>query len=643
MLKIIKLNSLKFLLNNLGGDMKQFIISIILLLMAASGATAEPMSEADIPVRYTSWHIAYDVNADGSYVETQRWSGIILKESALEREKKASVTFSTSVAKGEILEAYTIKKSGQRIDAPRNSYQVTVNDGYKKASPLYSDETRISVIFPDLAVGDSMVFSYKVTNSEGIFPKQFSVAHDFSRYVAYDDVAIEITAPVTMDLKHKSYFLTEQKPVKKDGKQTWRWTFQNKTPEKWTPSDVGITVVGDDPSLYVSTFNSYREITEAYGLRATPKAAVTERVKKLASEIAADRATPGLQVQAIYDWVAKNISYGGNCIGVGAVVPRDLDVILDNKMGDCKDHATLLQALLAAKSIESNQALINAGTLYQLPGIPVVSSVNHVINFVPSLNLFLDSTSSTTPFGMLPIALGEKPVLLVSNYREGVKTPSTAKYGHEQILRTKIRINANGSATGSMDLKMRGLPGISARAVWRNFPREQEEFLAKKMLEAQGSHGTGSITKDDPTALLDSYKFSITFNLEDYVPVGSATGILIRPAAMSFLPIEGFLKNSYEPLPNKLHTCIGGTSVEEYELEFPESMNIVAVPKDFAVSGAIIDYKATYRKSANTLTVRRELKDKTASNICSPGYATEYKKIMMSIAKDLKSQILLSD
>ncbi|MGB9080440.1 MAG: transglutaminase-like domain-containing protein, partial [Desulfuromonadaceae bacterium] len=473
--------------------------------------------------------------------------------------------------------------------------------------------------------------------------KQFSVVHDFSRYMAYDDVAIEITAPVTMDLKHKNYFLTEQKPIKKDGKQTWRWTFQNKIPEKWTPSDSGISVVGDEPSLYVSTFNSYKEIAEAYGVRAMPKAAVTERVKKLASEIAADRTTPELQAQALYDWVAKNISYGGNCIGVGAVVPRDIDVILDNRMGDCKDHATLLQALLAAKSIDSNQALINAGTLYQLPSIPVVSSMNHVINFVPSLNLFLDSTSTSTPFGMLPIVLGEKPVLLVSNYREGTKTPSTAQYGHEQILRTKLRINANGSATGSMDLRMKGLPGISARAAWRNFPREQEEFAAKKMLEAQGSHGTGIITKDDPTALLDSYNFSIAFNLEDYVPVGSATGILIRPAAVSFLPIEGFLQNAYGPLPKKQHICVGGKSVEEYELEFPESMNIVAIPKDFAVSGAIIDYKATYRKSANTLTVRRELKDKTASNICSPEYAADYKKIMLSIAKDLKSQILLSD
>lgn len=623
--------------------MKRLVFLILLLLSTVSAAFAEPMSESDIPVRFTTWHIAYDVNADGSYTETQKWSGTVLKENALEREKTAHVTFSTSVAKGDVLEAYTLKKSGQRIDAPKNSYQVTVNDGYKNASPLYSDETTISVVFPDLAVGDSTVLSSRVVNSEGMFPNQFSISHHFSRFTAYDDVSIEITAPAAMKLKHQSYFLTGGEPAVKDGKQTLRWSYQNKTPEKWTPSDNGITAVGEEPSLYVSTFKSYKEITDAYGVRATPKAAVTARVKLLASEIVADRSTPQSQAQALYDWVAKNISYGGNCIGIGAVVPRDLDIVLDNRMGDCKDHATLLQALLASRSIESEQALINAGGLYQLPDVPVVSAVNHVINYVPGINLFLDSTSSQTPYAMLPMNLGEKPVLLVSHYREGTKTPSTAQYGHEQTVRTHILIRPDGSAAGDTEVSLKGLPAISARAVMRVIPGGQEEYLAKRMLESQGAHGKGILKKDDPAPLLDTYRLSMTFSLEDFVTVGTATGMTVKPVVSTFFPIEGFLHNAYEPLPGKNHNCSGGMSIEEYVLEFPEALKIVGIPKDFGIANAMIDYKATYKKTANTLTVRRELKDKTASNICSPEYAAGYKKVMLSIAKDLKSQVLLSD
>ena len=235
------------------------------------------------------------------------------------------------------------------------------------------------------------------------------------------------------------------------------------------------------------------------------------------------------------------------------------------------------------------------------------------------------------------------PVLLVSHYREGQKTPSTAQYGHEQIMRTDIRINADGSAKGKMDLMLKGLPAIGARAIMRIIPGGQEEFVAKKLLESQGTHGSATLQKDDPTALLDTYKLSISFSLEDFVTVGTTTAIPVKPVVMSFFPIEGFLKNAYEPTPKKPQMCSGGLSIEEYVLAFPESLKIIGIPKDFELSTAIIDYKATYRKSANTLTVRRELKDKTATDVCSPEYATDYKKIMLRIAKDLKSQILLSD
>jgi len=78
-------------------------------------------------------------------------------------------------------------------------------------------------------------------------------------------------------------------------------------------------------------------------------------------------------------------------------------------------------------------------------------------------------------------------------------------------------------------------------------------------------------------------------------------------------------------------------------MEFPATLKLLAIPKDFELSTPFIDYKATYRKSANTLTVRRELKDKTPANICSPEYVAGYNKDIFSIVKDVKSQILIGD
>lgn len=623
--------------------MRHIIHLLFLLTLVTTTANAELLPEAEIPVRYGTLEATYDVNADGSYIETYRWSATVLKETALDSVKNASITFSTSVAKGEILEAYTLKKGEKRIDVPKNSYQVTIDDGYEKASPLYSDETSISVIFPELAVGDTVVFASRVTNSEGMFPNQFSIAHNFSRYVAYDNVTVEINAPEGMKLNRRAFFMTEQPPVVKDGRQKLRWNYKNSIPEKWEAADVGITAVGEEPSLFVSTFNSYREITDAYGLRATPKAAVTERVKKLAEEITGTNTTTDGQARSIYDWVARNISYGGNCIGIGAVVPRDLDVVLDNRMGDCKDHATLLQALLAARNIESEQALVNAGSLYQLPPVPVVSAINHVINYVPKLNQFLDATSENQPYGLIPITLGEKPVLLVSNYREGAKIPSTAQQDNQQTMKTVIQVKEDGSAVGTIDIQQKGIPAAGTRAAMRKVPRTQEEYVASKLVEAMGLHGTATMQQDDTSALLDTYKVSLSFSLQDFMPVGTATGITIRPIAASTFPINLFTVGTFQPAPKKPTLCGGGASMEEYVIEFPKSANILAVPKDVTLSNAIIDYKATYSRDANTLNIRRELKDKTPTNICSPEYAAEYRKTMLSVIKDLKAQVLIGE
>jgi transglutaminase-like putative cysteine protease len=622
--------------------MRSFLSLLLLLLCVASTVFAEPMADADIPYRYLSWDVTYDVHADGSFVETTRWSRTVLKENALDRLKKAFVSFSTSVAKGKILEAYTLKKSGKRIDAPTGSYQVDIQDGYQKASPLYSDITTISVVFPDLAVGDTVFFASQVVNSEGIFPNQFTATHGFSPYMALDKASIEINAPATMRLRTKSYFLREHK-TKKDGKQVLRWTYRNAKPEKWTQADSGIYAVGEWPAVYVSTFKSYEEIANAYGSRALPKAAVTERVKKLAAKIVAGKKTPEEEARALYDWVAKNISYGGNCIGIGAVVPRDLNVVLDNKMGDCKDHATLLQALLAARGIESDQALIDAGSTYQLPDVPVVSAVNHVINYLPAMKLFVDATSSDTPFGMLPRGLGEKPVLLVSRYQEGMKTPSTAQYGHEQIMTTHIRIKPDGTAAGDVDVRLRGYPAIAARAVMRAAPGGQEDFIAEQMLKVQGMHGKGTLKKDDPAALNDTYRYAVSFSLQDYAPIGTATGLSVKPVAASFLPIEQITAEAYLPEMKRPQFCIGGKSVEEYVLEFPAGVKFLAVPADYTLKSDRLDYTATYQRSKNILTVRRELTDKTQTNICTQKEAAEYKKALLGVSRDLKAQVLISD
>ncbi len=49
--------------------------------------------------------------------------------------------------------------------------------------------------------------------------------------------------------------------------------------------------------------------------------------------------------------------------------------------------------------------------------------MNHVINYIPQLNLYVDATAKHQPFGVLPLPLRGKPVLHVGQWRDGAEVP----------------------------------------------------------------------------------------------------------------------------------------------------------------------------------------------------------------------------
>lgn len=615
----------------------KFIITITFLLPLFVHANDKEYVE--LQSRFTRYYVNYVVNNDFTVEKISEFEIMALSKKSAENLKERQFSHSTSIEKFEILEAYTIKADGTRIDVPKGNYQITVNKGNDDTGAIFSDRTQVTIVFPDLEKNDSVYMKLKNIETEPMFANNFSTSQYFWSQVAYDDVRIGFDLPKGVIFKHKVRGMKEEIIIK-NGRKLINLSYKNMRPVKIKRNDFSVWDESKEVGYALSTFMDYESIARAYASRALPKSIPTDRIKNLVKKIISNEKDKKQRARLLYDWVSTNISYAGNCIGVGAVVPHDTNFILDNRMGDCKDHATLLEAFYRTVGIKSTQALINSGSSYTLPEIPLVTSVNHVINYIPEWDKFIDSTNPAMPFDRLAFSLSDKPVLLVANFKSGQKTPPTQIGDNHQEVKSTMKIQSDGSVVGDIYLSLKGQPAIEARGSWRHVTQEQEEQWLERIFSSKNKIGSATLMKDDPTPLLPEFNYSFKFNRPEFILAKGTGGFYIDPLVRTPLSVYEFLHYPKEEIEGYDVTCGSGYSVERLVYEFPESMRILAKPEDFEISENNIYFKATYELEDNKLNVVREINDKTPGNVCSSESMNKQRQTLMKISDNMKSQVI---
>ncbi|MDQ6880937.1 MAG: transglutaminase-like domain-containing protein [Pseudomonadota bacterium] len=349
---------------------------------------------------------------------------------------------------------------------------------------------------------------------------------------------------------------------------------------------------------------------------------------------------PREKARLLYEWVSRNITYGGNCIGVGAVVPRDVDVVLDNKMGDCKDHATLLQALLAAADVRSEQALVNAGEQYELAATPVVSMVNHGINYLPDLKLYVDATAKGIPFGYLPSGECAKPVIHVGRTGNAVeRIPDEVPRSNTQAVRMAVKLSPTGGASGTLKVSVKGGQAQAMRSWFNQLTPDQKNEFVRTLLQGWGMRGQGTIETGNTEGLADAYDFAMRFEIDNFLQRSS--GVLPLAAPMRTpLPMNALADADSRIKATRASQCRGFRSEEVLEYELPPNMTLSNVPPGARVRQPLIDYTATYKQSGRKFLVERSVDDKTATSICSAEVLNEFNRQARQVGENLGAQLM---
>ncbi|MBP0597884.1 DUF3857 and transglutaminase domain-containing protein [Herbaspirillum sp. LeCh32-8] len=535
----------------------------------------------------------------------------------------------------EVHAAQTIKADGRIIDVDKDKGVFDQPLPVTMQAPMYSQMYVKSVVFPALEVGDSIRLRYSLHEKESMFPGSFSFTTVFPQELQYGDARISLRAPANLKLNLEQVDIEPAKLVDSGGWKQYEWRYTSPWTEK--PEEIRETSILDTgPRLVVSTFSNWAEFAAQYQSRAADKATVTPAIQELADKITQGVNDRREQARLLYNWVNLNLRYVAIYFGAGPVVPHEAPVILANLYGDCKDHVTLLAALLRAKGIKSSPALINAGEAYRMPNVALSNTLfNHIITHLPEFDLFVDATNKYAAFGELPFSLGDKPTLLTQT-GEVKKTPPHSSSNTFAHFRADVAFDGKGNATVNASKEMAGYESAKYRiAVATQSTGERE----KSLLEASKMNGKLSVEDDPASPLKSPYTVRWKGSLEHLTNVkGKFLNIPRLPRAND---MTVYARNVQARQQRQLDAICPGKTVElDYRLTFPKSMRVQTLPPDVNVHSGGVSYLASYHREGNTVIVRRVLDRPLASHVCTPAQLRSWMPVAEAILKDHQSAIL---
>ncbi|EQD67847.1 hypothetical protein B1B_05790, partial [mine drainage metagenome] len=181
---------------------------------------------------------------------------------------------------------------------------------------------------------------------------------------------------------------------------------------------------------------------------------MTPLVKQVADQVAG-KLHGWDAVKALYMWESQHIHYIGLELGVGGYVPISANTTLKTGYGDCKQHSTLLEALLAARGIQVDPVLINWSngfTLLPLPGL----DFNHAIDYLPKYHVFLDATGEFETPGQLAIGERDKDVVISGPHPRLARTPGAEPAHNKLVYDATLHLAADGTLSGSARMTTHG-------------------------------------------------------------------------------------------------------------------------------------------------------------------------------------------
>ena len=210
------------------------------------------------------------------------------------------------------------------------------------------------------------------------------------------------------------------------------------------PIPPGRPAVAPRARIVITTLPSWEEFL-AWSRRMTDRAMTLDPdAQRFTDTLLQGARSEREKVRRIYNFL-NDLRYVTIPLGAAAFRPRSASAVIRDRSGDCKDKASALAAMCARAGIRVERVLVQRGGTID-PDFPSWQ-FNHMLAYVPSLDLWLDATDGLTAFGDLPP--GDHGTLGLSLDAPGIRFRTVKTARSAGLLKRTIRRNGSSLEIGT--------------------------------------------------------------------------------------------------------------------------------------------------------------------------------------------------
>jgi hypothetical protein len=405
-------------------------------------------------------------------------------------------------------------------------------------------------------------------------------------------------------------------------------------------------------------FANWDDMGKWYGSLLNGRLEASPAIKQEVVELTASKSTSLQKMQALAEFVQRDIRYVAIELGIGGWQPHPAPDVFARRYGDCKDKATLLRAMLQEIGIATYHVVIYTERGAVTPQTPAHHGFNHAILAVklpdglsdPSLIatvqhpklgriLFFDPTNELIPFGQLPGYLQANYGLLVTpgggELIELPQQPSTMN----SIQRTaKLTLDATGTLKGEVKEVRLGTRASSERWRLRTVTKDTdrikpiEELLGNSLASFHLTHASliNFQQTDQP------FGFNYSFESPNYAK-NAGNLLLVRPRVIGNKS-TGFLETQ-EPRKFPIELEEPARDTDTFEITIPPGFVVDDIPPAVDADYGFASYHSKTVVTGNVVDYTRTFEVKELS--VPVDKADELKKFYRIIATDERNTVVL--